>query len=56
MVRWLHAVARAVTLREIVGWAGLLLTTAGAAWIYPPAGLLVPGLVLLAFAIVWRTP
>lgn len=44
-----------MTLRDVTGLVGLALTTVGAALVYPPAGFLVPGIVLLALAVVWRT-
>lgn len=43
-----------VNARDVVGVSGLLLTAAGAAWVFPPAGLIVPGLILMAVAIWWR--
>jgi hypothetical protein len=43
-----------VNARDIIGVVGLTLTTAGAAWVYPPAGCIVPGLFLLAAAVFWR--
>jgi hypothetical protein len=43
-----------VNARDAVGFAGLALTAAGAWWVFPPAGLIVPGLILMAVAIWWR--
>ncbi len=43
-----------VNARDLAGLLGLALTTAGAAWVYAPAGFLVPGVLLLGIAIFWR--
>lgn len=43
-----------VNARDVVGVSGLSLTAVGAWWVYPPAGLIVPGLILMAVAIIWR--
>lgn len=40
--------------RDLTGLVGLALTTIGASHVYPPAGYLVPGVFLLASAILWR--
>jgi hypothetical protein len=37
--------------RDFVGLAGLVLVGAGAGWIFPPAGLIIPGAILTAVAI-----
>lgn len=36
---------------DLVSGAGILSVSAGAAWIYPPAGLIVLGLLLLAIGV-----
>jgi hypothetical protein len=38
-------------LPDLLSVIGLLLTAAGAAWIYPPAGLIVPGVVLFVMGV-----
>jgi hypothetical protein len=43
-----------VNARDAVGFVGLSLTAAGAWWVFPPAGLIVPGVILMAVAIIWR--
>lgn len=40
--------------RDVTGLLGLVLLTAGCAWVYPPAGLILPGVLLLALAVLWR--
>lgn len=35
---------------------GLLLLSAGAAWVYAPLGLIVPGGILTALAVAWARP
>lgn len=37
--------------RDIVGLAGLALVGAGAWWVFPPAGLIIPGAILVSVAI-----
>lgn len=37
--------------RDFVGLAGLVLIGAGLGWIFPPAGLIVPGAILTGVAI-----
>lgn len=38
-------------LSDVLATVGLLLMAAGAGWIYPPAGLIVPGVVLFLMGI-----
>lgn len=35
---------------------GLLLLSSGAAWVYPPLGLIVPGGILTTLAVAWARP
>ncbi len=37
--------------RDIVGLAGLVLIGVGAWWVFPPAGLIIPGAILAGVAI-----
>lgn len=45
---------KAINARDIIGLLGVGLVSSGAAWIYPPAGLIVPGFVCLLLAVVWK--
>lgn len=49
--RWVRALVSRFDVDDGVLLAGLGLTSAGSYWVYPPAGLLVPGLVLLWLAL-----
>jgi len=50
-MRWWQQARDALGPQEVVLGVGLALTSAGSALVYPPAGLIVPGVVLTWLAI-----
>lgn len=59
VARWFSEIAApvvAANVRELVFALGLVLLAAGAALVYPPAGLIVPGAILVWLAIPPATP
>ena len=41
---------------DVVLGVGVLLLSGGAGWVYPPLGLIVPGVVLTYLALFWARP